>query len=102
MSLGNADDALVSGASAVADRVVVASGPVFEAYNPETYLSALAGLCKAASATVVLLGNDTYGQEIAARLASARRHQRHSPRGMSRGMDQFAVAERGDRRGGGQ
>lgn len=67
--LGDADEALISGAQAVADRVVVATGPALQQYNPESYLAALTALCKAASPTAVLLGNDTYGQEIAARLA---------------------------------
>ncbi len=67
--VGDADDTLTSGAQAVAERVLVANGPALAEYNPETYLAVLATVCQQSTPLVVLLGNDTYGQEIAARLA---------------------------------
>jgi len=67
--LGPTDDALVQGAAAVADSVAVANHPLLAEYHPETFLSALAAICKPLAPRAVLLGNDTYGQELAARLA---------------------------------
>ncbi len=67
--VGAADEALIAGARAVTDAVVVADHALLADYNPETYLTALASICKQLAPQVVLLGNDTYGQEIAARLA---------------------------------
>lgn len=67
--LGAADEALTSGAAAVADRVLVADHAQLAEYNPETYLTALAAICKPLTPAAVLLGNDTYSQEIAPRLA---------------------------------
>ncbi len=67
--MGPAEDALTSGAAAVADVVVVAADPALAEYNPETCLTALAELVKQAEPKAVLLGNDTYSQELAARLA---------------------------------
>lgn len=63
--LGSADDALRAGLTAVAEKVQVVSAA--EDYQPEIALSALTELCGGAAA--VLLGNDTYSQEIAPRLA---------------------------------
>jgi electron transfer flavoprotein alpha subunit len=67
--LGDADDSLVSGTQAVADTVVVAGGAKLSDYNPETFLAALTEICKKLAPGAVLLGNDAYGQELAARLA---------------------------------
>ncbi len=67
--LGTADDALNSHAAAVADTVVVADHELLAEYNPETYLAALATLAKQLSPQAVLLGNDSYSQELAPRLA---------------------------------
>ena len=38
-------------------------------YQPETYLAALTQICRDLSPRAVLLGNDTYSQELAPRLA---------------------------------
>jgi electron transfer flavoprotein alpha subunit len=67
--VGPADDALTSGAAAVADAVVVAKDSLLAEYNPETYLAALTALVKQAAPAAILLGNDTYSQELAPRLA---------------------------------
>jgi electron transfer flavoprotein alpha subunit len=64
-----ADDALVQGAAAVADSVAIADHPLLAQYHPETYLAALASLCKQLAPGAVILGNDTYSQELAPRLA---------------------------------
>lgn len=69
VALGPGDDALVSGAAAVADSVATADHPQLAEYNPETYLDALAAVCKSLEPAAVLLGNDTYSQELAPRLA---------------------------------
>jgi electron transfer flavoprotein alpha subunit len=53
----------------VADTVITADHPQLAEYNPETYLAALTSVIKPLAPQAVLLGNDTYGQEIAARLA---------------------------------
>jgi electron transfer flavoprotein alpha subunit len=67
--LGPADDALVAGAAAVAESVIAAESPHLAEYNPEAYLDALAETCKKLSPAAVILGNDTYSQELAPRLA---------------------------------
>jgi electron transfer flavoprotein alpha subunit len=67
--LGPADDALVAGAAAVADTVAAADHAQLAEYNPETFLDALVALCKPLQPAAVLLGNDTYSQELAPRLA---------------------------------
>jgi electron transfer flavoprotein alpha subunit len=67
--IGPADDALANGAAAVADGVTVVDHSLLAEYHPELYLTALASVCKPFSPRVVLLANDTYSQEIAARLA---------------------------------
>ncbi len=69
MVLGSVDDALVQSAAAVADVVVIVDHPLLGEYHPETYLTALTALVKQAHPQAVLLGNDTYSQEVAARLA---------------------------------
>ena len=56
-------------AARVADAVVVADQAELSEYQPETYLSALAQVCRESSPRAVLLGNDTYSQELAPRLA---------------------------------
>ncbi len=67
--IGPADDALTHGAAAVADSVALADHPLLAEYHPETSLTALAVICKPLQPRAVLLGNDTYSQELAARLA---------------------------------
>jgi electron transfer flavoprotein alpha subunit len=63
-----ADDAL-SPVAQVSDEVLLADQSELENYQPETYLDALVSLCREGSADVILLGNDTYSQELAPRLA---------------------------------
>jgi electron transfer flavoprotein alpha subunit len=67
--VGPADETLAQGAAAVADSVALADHPLLAEYNPETTLAALATLAKQLAPRAVILGNDTYSQEIAARLA---------------------------------
>lgn len=67
--LGAADEALTAGATAAADTVTVADDPLLAEYNPETFLAALAALAGQLEPRAVLLGNDTYSQELAPRLA---------------------------------
>lgn len=67
--IGPADEALSSGAAAIADRVAVVDHPLLAEYHPEHYLTALTAACKPLDAKAVLLANDTYSQELAARLA---------------------------------
>ena len=67
--VGPADDALNTSAAAVADAVVVADHELLGEYNPETYLAALAAIAGQLSPRAVLLGNDSYSQELAPRLA---------------------------------
>ena len=49
--------------------VVVADQAELLEYQPETYLNALAQVCRESNPRAVLFGNDTYSQEIAPRLA---------------------------------
>jgi electron transfer flavoprotein alpha subunit len=67
--IGAADAAMIDAAKAVADGVVVADNPELSEYQTELYLSATAQICQGLSPKAVLLSNDTYSQEIAARLA---------------------------------
>ena len=67
--IGPADDALTQGAAAIADTVLIADHALLAEYHPEIYLDALVTICKPLAAKAVLLGNDAYGQELAARLA---------------------------------
>lgn len=69
VSLGPANEEVTSGAAAVADRVLVADQPALAEYEPETYLSALVALIKPLSPAAVLLGSDSYSQELTPRLA---------------------------------
>ena len=67
--IGPADDSLSTGAAAVADTVAVVDHAQLEAYHPEIWLAALTAICRELKPGTVLLGNDTYAQELAARLA---------------------------------
>lgn len=67
--VGPADSALTEGAAAVADAVIVANHDLLAEYHPELYLTALTTICKSLAPRAVLLGNDTYSQELAPRLA---------------------------------
>jgi electron transfer flavoprotein alpha subunit len=67
--IGSEADALASEVARVADTVTIADQPELADYQPETFLSALVSLCRELQPRAVLLGNDTYSQEIAPRLA---------------------------------
>jgi len=55
--------------SRVADKLVFVDQSELSLYQPETYLTALTQLFQTLSANTLLLGNDTYSQELAPRLA---------------------------------
>lgn len=65
--VGEGAEAVAGEAARVADAVLVADQAELREYQPETYLAALAQVCGGSRA--VLLGNDTYSQELAPRLA---------------------------------
>ena len=67
--IGVADEAMKSAVAAVSDAVTVADNPALNDYQPELYLNALTEICKALQPGAVLLGNDTFSQELAPRLA---------------------------------
>jgi electron transfer flavoprotein alpha subunit len=67
--IGAADPALSSQAAAAADTVVIIDNPLVAEYHPELWLTALATTCQMLAPGAVLLGNDTYSQELAPRLA---------------------------------
>ncbi len=52
------------------DRVIVASQPELGEYQPETAIDAMKQILAPLGASIVLLGNDTYSQEVTPRLAS--------------------------------
>jgi electron transfer flavoprotein alpha subunit len=53
----------------IADTVTLADQQELTNYQPETYLAALVQICKGHAPRAVLLGNDTYSQELTPRLA---------------------------------
>ncbi|HEX8283395.1 MAG TPA: electron transfer flavoprotein subunit alpha/FixB family protein [Pyrinomonadaceae bacterium] len=67
--VGEGAEAVAEAVARVADEVLVADQPELAEYQPETCLTALAQVCGEVRACAVLLGNDTYSQEIAPRLA---------------------------------
>lgn len=67
--VGAGADALAAEVARVADSVTLADQAELAEYQPETCLSALVSLCGELSPRAVLLGNDTYSQELAPRLA---------------------------------
>ena len=67
--VGEAAQSVAQEAARVADEVTVADQPELAEYQPETCLTALAALCGEMRPRAVLLGNDTYSQELAPRLA---------------------------------
>lgn len=67
--VGAGEAGLAAEMARVADAVVVADQPELAEYHPETCLTALATLCAELRPRAVLLGNDTYSQELAPRLA---------------------------------
>lgn len=60
--------ALAAEVAPFADRVIVGDQAELAEYQPETCLDALTTLCRELSPRAVLLSNDTYSQELAARL----------------------------------
>ena len=64
--LGTTDDTMLDAVKAVADAITVAD---LAEYQPEQYLSAATQICQPLAPQAVLLSNDTYSQEMAARLA---------------------------------
>lgn len=69
VAIGRNDDALNQAAAAVADHVTVADHDCLSEYHPEHCLAALAEICRMRKPAAVLLGNDTYSQELTPRLA---------------------------------
>ena len=67
--LGGGADAVAAEAARVADAVTVANQAELAEYQPETCLAALAQVCGDLRPRAVLLGNDTYSQELTPRLA---------------------------------
>ncbi|MBV9929249.1 MAG: electron transfer flavoprotein subunit alpha/FixB family protein [Acidobacteria bacterium] len=67
--LGEGAETLAQEVARVADAVVVADQAELSEYQPETYLNALAQVCRESKPRAVLLGNDTYSQELTPRLA---------------------------------
>ncbi|MFL6332595.1 MAG: electron transfer flavoprotein subunit alpha/FixB family protein [Pyrinomonadaceae bacterium] len=67
--LGEGAEAVASEAARVADAVVIADQAELREYQPERYLAALAQVCGESRPRAVLLGNDTYSQELTPRLA---------------------------------
>ncbi|MEM1248172.1 MAG: electron transfer flavoprotein subunit alpha/FixB family protein [Acidobacteriota bacterium] len=67
--LGNASDDLKQGLQSLCNAVVVADQNGLDDYQPETALAALEQLAKDRGAKAILLGSDTYSQEITPRLA---------------------------------
>ncbi len=67
--VGPANEALNTGAAAVADSVGWPTIRSWPSITPRLTWQALAAACKPLSPQAVLLGNDSYSQELAARLA---------------------------------
>lgn len=67
--VGEGAEAVAGEVARVADAVSVADQAELSEYQPETYLAALAQVCGESRPRAVLLANDTYSQELAARLA---------------------------------
>ncbi len=67
--LGATESAMIESLKPVADAITIADQAELQDYQPEQYLSAASQICKALSPKAVLLSNDTYSQEMAARLA---------------------------------
>jgi electron transfer flavoprotein alpha subunit len=67
--IGPGAEALTESVARLADTVTIANQVELSSYQPETYLAALTRLCRDLGSRVVLLSNDAYSQELAARLA---------------------------------
>jgi electron transfer flavoprotein alpha subunit len=67
--IGEGAESVAGEVARVADAVLVADQTELAEYQPETCLTALAQVCGELRPRAVLLGNDTYSQEVAPRLA---------------------------------
>jgi electron transfer flavoprotein alpha subunit len=67
--IGAAAPGMTEALGAVVDSISVIDAPELNEYQIETTLSAITQGCKSLNPSVVLLANDTYSQEITARLA---------------------------------
>ncbi len=67
--IGSAAPGMTEALGAVVDSISVMDAPELNEYQIETTLSAITQGCKSLNPSVVLLANDTYSQEITARLA---------------------------------
>jgi electron transfer flavoprotein alpha subunit len=66
---GQESHELITELTGVADTITVLAQSELANYQPETYLNTLIMIAKGFSPDAVLLGNDTYSQELAPRLA---------------------------------
>lgn len=67
--IGSAAPGMTEALGAVVDTISVIDAPELNEYQVETTLSAITQGCKSLNPSLVLLANDTYSQEITARLA---------------------------------
>jgi len=67
--LGQSTEATLSELAGFADSIHVANHPLLVRYHIETTLTALTQACGTLQPFAILLGNDTYSQELAPRLA---------------------------------
>jgi len=68
--VGPPDETMASAVAGVADAVSVVDRPELAEYQPELYLAVLQQACTQLDQTAVLLGGDTAGLELTARLAT--------------------------------
>ncbi len=66
---GHAEDSKVSAVAEYADRLIVAEHSDLTSYQPELCLSVLRSVCASLQPHAILLGSDTYSQELTPRLA---------------------------------
>ncbi|MCP5113815.1 MAG: electron transfer flavoprotein subunit alpha/FixB family protein [bacterium] len=67
--LGDASDELMLALASAADEILHANQPELAEYQPETCLAVIEQLCRRLDTAAILLGDDTYSQELTARLA---------------------------------
>ncbi|HVU89588.1 MAG TPA: electron transfer flavoprotein subunit alpha/FixB family protein [Pirellulales bacterium] len=67
--VGSIDPSAIAAVQTAADSVVLVEDDLLAEYNPENYLAALTAACQKLAPQAVLLGNDSYSQELTARLA---------------------------------
>src|ERR1051325_5688206 len=65
--IGAPDATLTASIGTIADAITIAAQPELTDYQPELCLSAFTQICQQLAPRAVLLGNDTYSQEIAPR-----------------------------------